>query len=175
MSVTDKFGQTLVLLSVFAVGTTQGDESPDSRTVIGPSNIHLSDGAQALLDKDGEEGVRLTLLGLRAAQGQRERKAALANLCAGYLLLNQVEVALDYCNKALAESDRNWQAYSNRALVYIRLKRFEEAAADVVRGQELAPNSRNLKIVKGMLLDETRPVSPSITIDDRRDVPEDEG
>ena len=175
MSVADKFGQTLVLLSVLAVGTTQGDESPDSRTVIGPSNIFLSDGAQALLDKDGEEGVRLTLLGLAAAQGQRERIAALSNLCAGYLLLNQAEVALDYCNKALAESDRNWQAYCNRALVYIRLKRFEEAAADVVRGQELAPNSRNLKIVKGMLLDETQPVSPSITIDDRRNVPEDEG
>jgi tetratricopeptide (TPR) repeat protein len=175
MSVAENVGLTLVLLSAIAFDMAQADLSPDSKTVIGPTNIHLSEGAQALIDKDGEEGVRLTLLGLASAKGQREHNAALSNLCAGYLMLNQPDVALGYCDEAVAESDRNWRAYSNRALVYMRMKRFEEAEADVARGQELAPNSRNLKIVKGMLLDETQPVSPSIIIDDRRDATDDEG
>ena len=48
------------------------------------------------------------------------------------------------------------------------------AEADVIRGQELSPNAKNLKIVKGMLLDETNPVSPNIVIDDRRGPVDDE-
>ena len=64
--------------------------------------------------------------------------------------------------------------YNNRALVYLKLERFEEAEADIVRGQELAPSARTLKVVKGMLLDETNPVSPNIVIDDRREPTDDE-
>ncbi len=164
----------LLFVGIAASNSLLADESPDSRTVLGPSNADLADGAQALRDGDGEEGVRLTLKGLAAAHGPRERQAALANLCAGYLLLDQVDEAIAYCDKALAENDRNWRAYSNRALAYMKLKRFEEAEADIVRGQELAPNAKSLKVVKGMLLDETNPVSPNIVIDDRREPPDDE-
>jgi len=165
---------TVLLLSIVAVNFATADDVPDSRTVIGPSNIKLADGAQALREGDGEKGVKLTLEGLAIAQGLRERQVALANLCAGYLLLDQTVEALGYCDRALAENDRNWHVYNNRALVYLRLKRFEEAEADIVRGQELAPNSRNLKVVKGMFLDETSPVLPNIIIDDRREAVDDE-
>ncbi len=164
----------LLILGITSPGMLIADETPDSRTVLGPRNPDLANGAQALLKGDAEEGVRLTRLGLAAAFGRRERQAALGNLCAGYLLLDQFDEAIGYCDQALAENDRNWRVYNNRALVYLRLGRFEEAEADIVRGQELAPNARTLKVAKGMLLDETDPVSPSIVIDDRREPADDE-
>lgn len=141
----------------------------ETKTVIGPSNIDLYDGANALMAGDGEEGVRLTLQGLEFAKGMREEKAGHANLCAGYLLINEPETALVHCNWVLERDSSHWRTYNNRALVYMRLNRFDESAEDIRKGQELNPSSRNLKIVKGMYLDETQPVTPRIEVDDRRD------
>ena len=163
----------VLLLSIAPMNLLLADEA-GSKTVIGPRNVALADGAQALLDGDAENGVRLTLRGLAMVQGQRERQAALSNLCAGYLMLGQIDEALAYCDKALADNDHNWRAHSNRALVYIELERFEDAEADVVRGQELAPNAKNLKIVRGLLMDQIQPVEPMIVIDDRRGSVDDE-
>ena len=164
----------LFFLGIAPSSMSIAEETPDSRTVLGQRNVKLADGAQALRDGDAEEGIRLTLLGLAAAQGRRERQAALGNLCAGYLLLRQFDEAIDYCDQALEESDRNWRVYNNRALIYLELKRFDDAEADIARGQELAPNAKSLKVVKGMLLDETNPVLPNIVIDDRREPADDE-
>ena len=166
---------TLVLVGAFVANISFAEQTPDSKTVIGPRNANLSDGANALKGGDIEKGVRLTLLGLESAHGRRERTAALANLCAGYMLLGQLDESLGYCDQAIVVNNRNWRAYNNRALVYLELNRFDEAEADVIRGQELAPNAKSLKVVKGMLLDETQPVSPHIIIDDRREPADDEG
>ena len=109
----------LFFLGIAPSSMSIAEETPDSRTVLGQRNAKLADGAQALRDGDAEEGIRLTLLGLAAAQGRRERQAALGNLCAGYLLLRQFDEAIDYCDQALEESDRNWRVYNNRSLVYL--------------------------------------------------------
>lgn len=146
----------------------------ESKTVIGPRNIALAEGAEALLARDGEEGVRLTLIGLKTAQGSREKKAALSNLCAGYLMIDQPRTALEYCNEAIEQFPDFWRAYNNRALVLLRLDRFEESEADIRRGQELRPSAETLKIAKGMLLDETDPVRGNIEIDERRNSPGDD-
>lgn len=167
----------LIVLYLFGIATLSpslAEQSAQSKTVIGPTNPDLANGAQALRLGKGEEGVRLTRLGLAAAHGRRERQAALANLCAGYVLLEQFDTALTYCNIAIDENERNWRAYNNRALAYVKLKRFEEAEADIVRGQELQPNAWTLKVVKAMLLDETQPVAPNIVIDDRQGPDRDE-
>ena len=158
----------LFLVGIATLNPVLAEVSAQAKTVIGPTNPDLAAGAQALRLGKAEEGIRLTRLGLAVAHGQRERQAALANLCAGYVLLEQYDTALTYCDSALEENERNWRAYSNRALAYVKMKRFEEAEADVARGQELQPNAWSLKVVKGMLLDETQPVAPNIVIDDRQ-------
>ena len=140
----------------------------EARTVIGPSNLELQQGADALLAGDASEGVRLTLAGLGHASGQRQRYTAWSNLCAGYVMLDELETALGYCNQVLEQNDGHWRAYSNRALVYVKMQRYEEAEQDLQRGEKLAPNARTLKAVRAMLLDAIEPVAPNIVIDDRR-------
>lgn len=161
-----------ILLVATATATAEAGENVDeaqARTVIGPRNPDLVAGADALLAGDAEKGIRLTKLGLEAAQGRREHQAAFANLCAGHVMLSQYETALDYCDRALAVNERHWRALCNRALIYLRLGRFEEAKADLDLGQSIAPNATALKEVRGLLLDATDPVRPRVTIDDRRE------
>jgi tetratricopeptide (TPR) repeat protein len=145
----------------------------DSRTVIGPRNVFLADGADALLAGDGERGVRLTLQALEFAHGARETKYAHSNLCAGYVLIQKPLTALEHCNWVLERDPNYWRAYNNRAIAYLQLGRYEESEADIARGQALQPGSNKLKTVKGMLLDETHPVTESIEIDERRNTMDD--
>ena len=160
-----------LLLAILLVSVASAEQN---KTVVGPSNANLAAGAEALLARDAEEGVRLTHLGLKAAVNRRERVSGLSNLCAGYAMLQQWETALPYCDRALELNEWHWRSLSNRALVYIKLTRFEEAEADIRKGLQIAPNAKKLKIVQSMLLDETNPVSPSIVIDDRRNPVDDE-
>ena len=143
----------------------------DSKTVIGPSNLPLHDGANALLSGDAEEGVRLTHLGLSQAGTMKERHTAWSNLCAGYVMLGRIETGLEYCDLVIAETDRNWRAYSNRALIYIRLQRFDEAEQDLLSAEAIAPGSHTLQAVRAMWRDAVEPVAPAIIIDDRRQPP----
>ena len=144
-----------------------------NKTVLGPSNLALQEGADALKAGEAKEGVRLTLRGLQQAKNKDERHAAKANLCAGYALLEQYQIALDYCDEVLQENDRNWRALSNRALIYVKLQRFAEADRDLLQGEAISPQARTLKAVRRMYRDATNPVSPSIIIDDRRRSPDD--
>jgi tetratricopeptide (TPR) repeat protein len=155
----------------FAISTATAQES---KTIIGPSNPDLYHGANALLAGDGEEGVRLTLLGLQRVANQRERLTGMSNLCAGYIMLEQLETAISYCDQVLEQNDQHWRAYSNRALAYTKLGRFEEAETDLQKAEELAPSARTVKIVRSMLLDATDPVAPHIVIDDRRQPADDD-
>ena len=140
----------------------------ESKTVLGPENADLYYGANALLAGDAAEGVRLTQRGLQHAANYRQRITGLANLCAGFIMLEQLEQALTYCDQVLEQNDAHWRAYSNRALAYVKLQRYDEAEEDLIRAEALAPNSRKVKTVRAMLLDATDPVAPQIVIDDRR-------
>jgi tetratricopeptide (TPR) repeat protein len=157
-----------ILLVTLLLATSPATSDEEPKTVIGPDNIYLYDGANALVARNGEDGVRLTLLGLQTARNAREEKIGHANLCAGYLLVKEPEKALHHCNWVIDRDAMHWRTYNNRALVYLRLERFDEADEDIQKGQSLRPGSRNLKIVKGMYLDETQPVTPNIEIDERR-------
>lgn len=159
---------TLLAMMFLAVVQVYADEDLETKTVIGPSNVYLYEGANALLANNALEGVPLTLKGLAIAHGSREEKVAHSNLCAGFMMLDQPETALEHCNWVLERDPNHWRSYNNRALVYIALERFEESEADIKKGQELNPRSEKLKEVKGIFLDTVEPVDERIVIDDRR-------
>lgn len=140
----------------------------EHKTVVGPRNIDLYAGAEALRDGDAEEGLRRTLKGLKYAATSRERVAGMSNACAGYVMLGRPEDALEWCNRALGIQERYWRALTNRALAYLELERFDESEADISLAEELAPGARSVKTVRAMLLDATDPVLPQIVVDDRR-------
>ena len=152
--------------------TRLGEEG--SSTIIGPRNLPLHMGAQALLSGDIEEGVRQTLRGLQLAHGRREEEAALSNLCAGYIKLGNYTEALKYCDILLTRNDKNWRGYNNRAVVYIMTKQYEKAAADLDKGEELNPGARTLKVARAMYMDAVFPVRPEIEIDDRENQNDDD-
>jgi tetratricopeptide (TPR) repeat protein len=161
----------LALIPPVAAAQQPGNDEGQARTVIGPTNVDLADGADALRAGDAAEGVRLTERGLRSANSERDRLAGYSNLCAGLVMLDRYEEALESCNTAIAIDDRHWRSYNNRALAYLRLKRYSEAERDIRRGQELNPDAKTLKIVRSMYLDAVDPVSPNVIIDDRRQRP----
>ncbi|HSG97259.1 MAG TPA: tetratricopeptide repeat protein [Woeseiaceae bacterium] len=160
---------TILLLVPIVLDASQSDDNlGTNKTVLGPRNPYLADGAEALQAGDAETGVELTEKGLALASGRVERKAALSNLCAGYLMLGRAEEALEACNEVLSLDPNYWRAYNNRALVLLELGRHEESRADIERGEALQPRSRNLKRTKAWFLDATEPVEPTVEIDDRR-------
>jgi len=144
----------------------------DSKTVVGPANVPLADGAAALMAGDAEAGIRLTLEGLSQPTRDRDRIAGWANLCAGYVMLENYAAALGFCDRVIAADDDNWRAYNNRALVHIFRGDYAAAARDIDRLAALRPNARTLDKVRTMLLNETDPVRPTVTVDDRRRKPD---
>ena len=144
----------------------------DGDVAIGPTkNAKLQDGAGALSVGDAEEGIELTLAGLKNARGTLERRTALSNLCAGYLMLEDLDKALFYCNEALELNEQNWRVYNNRALIYVLQKRFPEAEADLAKCDELHPHALPTKVVRQLLVHAKNPVAPVINVDDRRTMP----
>jgi tetratricopeptide (TPR) repeat protein len=156
----------LVAPAALAQNADRMKEGPT--TVIGPRNPDLQEGAQQLLAGRAREGVELTLRGLKVAQGAREEEAALSNLCAGYIMLENFEEALKYCEMLIARNDESWRGYNNRAVIYINTKEYEKAHRDLVRGEELNPGARTLRIARAMYLDAVDPVAPEVEIDDRQ-------
>jgi len=166
--------RSVVALAALLLGASGVAAQDTGKTVVGPRNPYLADGADALFAGDGEEGVRLTLLALEFAHGSRETKHAHANLCAGYAMIDKPLTALEHCNWVIEHDPNYWRAYNNRAIVYLKLDRYEESEADIARGQALRPGSQKLKTVKGLLLDETDPVTENIEIDERRSAMDEE-
>lgn len=138
--------------------------------VIGPRNPDLHKGAELLLAGRTREGVELTLRGLRAAEGKHEEEAALSNLCSGYVVLEDFDEALKYCELLLVRDDESWRGYNNRALIYIKTGQYEKAHQDLVRAEELNPGAYTLRIARSIYLDAVDPVTPEIEIDDSKPV-----
>lgn len=115
-----------------------------SATVIGPSNPQLADGALALDQGRIQEGIQLTLDGLRTPTNSLDKAAGYSNLCAGYALLKQWNEALQHCNTAIRLDQRNWRSFNNRAAVYAATMRWDRAVNDIRTGLEIAPNSPTL-------------------------------
>jgi tetratricopeptide (TPR) repeat protein len=118
---------------------------PTNGTVLGGGNTYLADGSLALQEGRIEEGIRLTLRGLKdVVANTREEAAAHSNLCGGYALLREWDSALTQCNAAIALDPANWQALNNRAAIYAGQGRFDLALEDLRTGLALDPKSSTL-------------------------------
>ncbi|HSN72201.1 MAG TPA: tetratricopeptide repeat protein [Steroidobacteraceae bacterium] len=159
----------MLLGSLAQAQSTARQPDAVAKTVVGPANADLAEGAAALRAGDAEQGVRLTERGLAAAGGRRERVAGYSNLCAGLAMLERLEEALQACDRALQIDDRHWRSYSNRALVYLKQHRYAEAERDIANVEALSPQAHTLEKLRSMYRDAVDPVSPSIIIDDSRE------
>lgn len=126
-------------------------EQADSRTVLGVENEYLSAGAQAILARQYDEGIRLTTLGLERPTSARDRAAALSNLCAAHAAKREPDMAIPLCTQSLEINDANWRAYSNRAYAYYLKKMFDQADADLDVALTLNPNARQMPQIRGMM------------------------
>ncbi len=140
-------GYLIVLMSALAVIQPA---VPQSRHVIG-MNQYLSDGARALEIGDYEEGIRLTLEGLKFVTSPRNRVSALNNLCAGYTANRQFDEAMRNCDMAIELDDRNWRIYNNRALAHLGKGRIDAAKRDLAKGLSLNPESQKLTRVAELI------------------------
>lgn len=138
-----------IILCVLPVACVVADSQTSASSSFGP-NPDLSDGARALQLKQFDEGIRLTLRGLKLEVSSRMRANALSNLCAGYLALRRFPLALESCNDALQINPRSWRAYNNRALVFLGQGRVEAARRDVETGLTINPASRTLQRARDM-------------------------
>jgi tetratricopeptide (TPR) repeat protein len=134
----------LLVATTVANGEVRATEPSQSATTIGPSNPALAEGATALDAGHVEDGIRLTLDGLRGPADSHDRAAGYSNLCAGYAMLKQWDDALQHCNTSLSLDKNNWRTFNNRAAIYVAKGQYELALADIRAGLEIAPNSRTL-------------------------------
>jgi tetratricopeptide (TPR) repeat protein len=154
--------------AAFALDPEQVKSNSGPVVTIGQRNPALYDGAQALLAGRNEDGVRLTLEGLKLAQGRREEETALSNLCAGYIRLHQLDTAMKYCEMLLQRNDQHWRGYNNRAVIYLEQKEYEKADKDLKKAEALNPGAHTLKVARAMYMDAVYPVAPAVEIDDRQ-------
>jgi tetratricopeptide (TPR) repeat protein len=138
-----------------------------SRNVFGISNELLTVGAEAMMAGRWQDGVRLTLKGLDEGRVSDDlRVSALSNLCGAYAVLNQPDLAIDYCTQSLEIDDANWHAWSNRSYAYWLQRQYDRAGDDLQRAMDLNDNARELAQIRGMLNEVA--LQPRIQMEDRQ-------
>ena len=164
-----KYGLLLLAIMIASAALAQERENSNNNQVmvIGPKNLNLHKGAQALLDGRAEEGIEYTLKGLGTAQGVHEEKAAISNLCSGYTVLERYDEAMKYCEQLIERDEKAWRAYNNRALIYIMTGQYGKAEQDLIRVEQLKPGAPTLKVARALYRDAVDPVVPEVTIKDK--------
>ena len=134
-----------IVASIATSAAVHGAQQSQSSTIIGPSNPQLAAGATALDSGRIQEGIELTLDGLRTPSSTSDRAAGHSNLCAGYAMLKQWDLALQHCNTSLQLDKYNWRTFNNRAAVYSGKGQYDLAVKDIRAGLEIAPRSTTLR------------------------------
>ncbi len=135
----------LLLLVAWTCPCAQEPDEASSSMILGAANPMLSAGADALQAGRIQQGIQLTLAGLKVASSNLEAAVGHSNACAGFALLKQWDEALVHCNAALALDSSNWHVYNNRAAIYAQKGLFELAVRDLQTGLNIAPRSAMLQ------------------------------
>jgi tetratricopeptide (TPR) repeat protein len=134
----------VLIMATGISGATSSVEKMGSKTVVGPDNPLLAAGATALEAGRVEEGVQLTLEGLKVASSAQQNAAGHSNACAGYVLLKRWAEALAQCNASMELDKSNWRTYNNRASIYVEQGLYDLALRDLEAGLALAPGAATL-------------------------------
>ena len=132
-----------LITAVSTYPPAKGAEYTGSQSILRGVNL-LDEGVAALEAGRTEEGIRLTLEGLKGAVGPQESAYGHSNACAGYVRLKQWAEALAQCNAALALDTSNWRTYNNRAAIYIAQGLYDLGMRDLEAGLALAPGTPTL-------------------------------
>lgn len=142
----------LVCLAGCLVVSTVWAQRADNRTIIGAGNEFLSAGSFAIRMGQYDEGIRLTHLGLtRYHPSQKDRAAALSNLCAAHAAKGEPDLAIPFCDESLGVTTRNWRAYNNRAYAYFLKGMLSEATFDLDTAAAINPNGKQVIQLRGMI------------------------
>ena len=160
-----------VLISGFAclmagVSWAQDEPTPDSRMVFGGGNEYLTAGTEAMRVGLYDDGIRLTLIGLKGSISTLQRSAALSNLCAAHAAKREADRAIEYCTQSIEIDEHNWRAYSNRSYAYYLKGMDAQAHADLEIAASLSPNSHEIAQIRGMINE--RNLRPSVIMEDHR-------
>lgn len=131
--------------ALFCTDTLAEAPPPSSSHVVLGPNALLADGSRALLNRQWEKGIHLTLMGLNDTVSNEDRAAGYANLCGGYIAVKQYERALESCDRSIAIDDTNWRAWQNRAAANLGLGRIDDSMQDIQRGLAINPDSPELQ------------------------------
>jgi tetratricopeptide (TPR) repeat protein len=142
---------TILTATCGAVSLSNAAESSSNTIVLGTTNESLSAGSRALEQGRAEDGIQLTLEGIKSATEPRDIAAGHANLCAGYAMLKKWELALLECNLSIEMDRSNWRAFNNRSAVFTATGFYDQAIADALTGLKLAPGSPTLKKTLGIV------------------------
>lgn len=113
---------------------------------------YLSAGEAAIRAGRYDDGIRLTLLGLKHdSPSIPNRAAGLANLCAAHVAKEEPDPAIAYCTESLGLNSRNWRAFSNRAHAYVLKDMFAEAKFDNDAAAAIAPNADHVRMIRELL------------------------
>lgn len=157
----------LLLGCLAAVLAASSWAQTDSRTVMGPRNPLLAEGAAAIRAGLFDEGIRLTTLGLEHEPSKSpDRAGALANLCAAYAGKGDADTAIAHCDASIELNPRNWRAYSNRSYAYYLKGMYPQARYDLDSAEALAPDARQVLAIKGMINEEV--LRPRVIMEDHQ-------
>ncbi len=139
------YALALTAIAISLGSLARAEDDSGSKTVIGPTSSLLSDGASLLQAGRVQEGLRLTLEGLKVASTAEENAAGHSNACAGFVLLKRWSEALVQCNAALELDTSNWRIYNNRAAIFVEQGLFDLAQRDLEAGLAIAPGAPTLR------------------------------
>jgi tetratricopeptide (TPR) repeat protein len=135
----------VILALCLPCGAGAAESDTASGVVLGGGNSLLAEGSVALQEGRIADGIHLTQAGLKDAADPREAASGHSNLCGGYALLREWELALQECNTAIMLDHTNWQSFNNRAAAHAGLGQYDLALADVRAGLVLQPQSSTLR------------------------------
>jgi tetratricopeptide (TPR) repeat protein len=157
---------TIALVASLLSPPCRGDPESSAATVTLGVDEYLLAGADAIRGGQFDDGIRLTLIGLKRGPNARNRAAGLANLCSAYISKNEPDNAIPYCNESLTLNDANWRVFSARSQAYLIKGMYAEAAKDNEAAAALAPNAAHVRMIRSMLNE--RMLQPSITIEEHQ-------